>query len=137
METVPPKTKTSMKQEQVANGRAQARATTSKLRVGVVGLGRMGRRHAFNILHRVPGATLLCACSPAEPDLAWADDFLVPHGVHVVPTFEEMIETPGLEAVIIASATSLHASQTATALHRGLHVLCEKPICKTVKEVSI
>jgi myo-inositol 2-dehydrogenase/D-chiro-inositol 1-dehydrogenase len=47
-----------------------------------------------------------------------------------------MIETPGLDAVIIASATFSHATQTAKALERGLHVLCEKPVCKTVKEVS-
>lgn len=107
-----------------------------RLQVGVVGIGRMGRRHAINILHEVPRATLLCACSPAEADLVWADEHLVPHGVHVVPTFEEMIETPGLEAVIIASATHLHTSQTTAALERGLHVLCEKPVCQTLDEVS-
>ncbi|CAH0019643.1 unnamed protein product [Clonostachys rhizophaga] len=86
-----------------------------RLQVGVVGIGRMGRRHAMNILHEVPRATLLCACSPAEADFVWADEHLVPHGVHVVPTFEEMIETPGLEAIIIASATHLHTSQTMAA----------------------
>jgi len=95
----------------------------------------MGRRHAFNVLHRVPQTTLVCACSPAEPDLIWADEFLTPHGVRVTKTFEEMIEAPGLEAVIIASATSLHTTQTAMALKKGLHVLCEKPICKTLEEV--
>ncbi|CAI6031990.1 unnamed protein product [Clonostachys chloroleuca] len=106
-----------------------------RLQVGVVGIGRMGRRHAINILHEVPRATLLCACSPAEADFVWADEHLVPHGVHVVPTFEEMIETPGLEAVIIASATHLHTSQTTAALERGLHVLCEKPVCQTLDEL--
>jgi myo-inositol 2-dehydrogenase/D-chiro-inositol 1-dehydrogenase len=119
------------------NGGNHSPKAASKLQVGVVGLGRMGRRHAFNVLHRVPQAALLCACSPAEPDLVWAQEFLVPHGVHVTSTFEQMIETPGLDAVIIASATFLHASQTALALDRGIHVLCEKPVCKTVKEVSI
>jgi len=112
-----------------------AQKASPKLKVGVVGLGRMGRRHAFNVLHRVPQTTLVCACSPAEPDLIWADEFLTPHGVRVTKTFEEMIEAPGLEAVIIASATSLHTTQTAMALKKGLHVLCEKPICKTLEEV--
>jgi myo-inositol 2-dehydrogenase/D-chiro-inositol 1-dehydrogenase len=46
-----------------------------------------------------------------------------------------MIETPGLDAVIIASATFLHTTQTATALRKGLYVLCEKPVCKTLEEV--
>lgn len=107
-----------------------------KLNVGLVGLGRMGRRHAFNVLHQVPRATLLCACSPSDDDLAWASENLVPYGVRVVPTFEEMIETAGLQAVIIASATPLHLGHTITALDKGIHVLCEKPICKNIDEVS-
>lgn len=107
-----------------------------KLGVGVVGLGRMGRHHALNILHRVPRATLVCACSPMQTDLVWADEHLVPHGTRVVPTFEEMIETGGLDAVIIASATPFHASQTTAALKKGIHVLCEKPVCQSLGEVS-
>lgn len=97
----------------------------------------MGRRHAINILHSTPRATLLCACSPAEPDLVWAAAELEPHGVTVVPTFEEMIETPGLEAVIIASATPLHKEQTVAALEKGVHVLCEKPVCTSLGEVRL
>ncbi len=34
------------------------------VRVGIVGVGRMGRRHAENLAHRVPGADLVAACSP-------------------------------------------------------------------------
>lgn len=112
------------------------KAPPQRINVGVVGIGRMGRRHAINILHQVPRANLLCACSPAEADLVWGIQELEPHGVRVVPTFEEMIETPGLEAVIISSATYLHYEQTIAALDRKIHVLCEKPICKTIGEVS-
>lgn len=90
----------------------------------------------MNILHQVPRARLVCACSPAEADIVWADEHLVPYGVRVVRTFEEMIETPDLAAVIIASATHLHTSQTKVCLERGLHVLCEKPVCQNLSEVS-
>ena len=113
----------------------QRKDAMKKLRVGVVGLGRMGRRHAINILHKVPRATLLCACSPAEVDLLWAAEHLEPHDVHVTATFEEMIETTGLEAIIIASATPLHGEQSMVALRKGIHVLCEKPLCKDYNEV--
>ena len=115
---------------------AQKNNATRRLKVGLVGIGRMGRHHAMNLLHRTPRADLICACSPAEADLVWADEHLVPHGVDVVPSFEEMIESPGLEAVLIASATYLHTSQTTTALDKGLHILCEKPVCQTLDEVS-
>jgi myo-inositol 2-dehydrogenase/D-chiro-inositol 1-dehydrogenase len=107
-----------------------------KLNVGVVGIGRVGQSHALNFLHKVPRANLLCACSPKDSDIVWADEHLVPYGVRVCRTFEEMIDTPQLEAVIIASATSLHMEHTIAALDRGIHVLCEKPVCTSVDEVS-
>lgn len=106
-----------------------------KLQIGVVGIGRMGRRHALNVLNLAPRADLLCACSPAPGDLEWAKDAIVPFGAKVTATFEEMIEIPGLEAVIIASATALHARQTRVALERGIHVLCEKPVTFSLQEV--
>ncbi|KAH7134269.1 NAD-binding Rossmann fold oxidoreductase family protein [Dactylonectria macrodidyma] len=111
-------------------------AQQKTLNVGVVGIGRMGQRHALNILRLVPKAKLLCACSPAEADLIWAKEHLIPHGVKVFSTYEEMIETPGLEAIIISSLTELHMKHTVGALDRGIHVLCEKPICRSVSELS-
>lgn len=109
--------------------------TPIKLNVGVVGIGRMGQSHALNLLHKTPRAHLLCACSPAEQDLKWGREHLAPHGVKLYSTFDEMIETPGLQAIVIASLSALHAEQTKAALARGIHVLCEKPVCTTVKEV--
>ncbi|KAI6828051.1 NAD-binding Rossmann fold oxidoreductase family protein [Hortaea werneckii] len=107
-----------------------------RLKVGVVGLGRMGRAHAYNIVHSVPNATLVCACSPAPADLEWAQEALEPYDVKVVTSFEEMIEFPGLEAVIIASSTFLHAAQSIKALAKGIHVLCEKPVSKSIQEME-
>ena len=106
-----------------------------KLNVGVVGIGRKGQRQALNLLHKVPRANLLVACSPAEADLRWAETHLKPHGVQIFATFEELIDTPGLEAIIVASATALHLEHTTAALDQGIHVLCEKPVCKSVDEV--
>ena len=107
------------------------------LNVGVVGIGRMGQRHATNVLRLVPRARLVCACSPADSDIEWAEEHLVPSGVAVFRTFEEMIDFPGLEAVVIASATALHYNHTLESLKRGIHVLCEKPVAPSVDEVSV
>ena len=120
----------------VLNG-DQAASKPRLLNVGVVGIGRMGQRHAMNLLRLVPRAKLVCACSPAEADLRWADEHLVPSGVAVFRTFEEMVEFPALQAVVIASATALHYTHTVECMRRGIHVLCEKPVAPSVDEVSL
>lgn len=106
------------------------------LKFGVVGIGRMGQKHALNILRLVPRAKLVCACSPAKADLEWAESNLVPHGIAISPTFEEMIQFPGLDAVVIASSTEFHYQHTKASLQRGIHVLCEKPLAQTAEQVE-
>jgi myo-inositol 2-dehydrogenase/D-chiro-inositol 1-dehydrogenase len=51
-------------------------AAAARLRVGVVGLGRLGKRHAENLAYRVPGAAVVAACSPVEEERAWAREAL-------------------------------------------------------------
>ena len=79
-----------------------------QLAIGVVGLGRIGRQHALNALHYVPRTKLLCACSPMDQDIEWAEEHLVPYGVKIYPSFDEMLQHPGLEALLIASTTKVH-----------------------------
>lgn len=96
----------------------------------------MGQVHALNILRLCPRARLVCVCSPAKADLEWAARELTPNGIAVFPTFEEMIDYPGLDAVVIASITELHYEHTKEALKRRIHVLCEKPISQTVEQLQ-
>ncbi|KAK5296478.1 hypothetical protein LTR99_008845 [Exophiala xenobiotica] len=113
-----------------------SRSRPRVLRFGLVGIGRMGQLHALNILRLVPQAQLVCACSPAKADLEWAETNLIPHGVAVYPTFEEMIQFPGLDAVVVASLSELHYQHTKASLERGIHVLCEKPVTQTVEQLQ-
>jgi predicted dehydrogenase len=109
--------------------------TSLKANIGVVGLGRMGQRHALNVLHQVPRARLFAVCSPAPHEIEWAKKDLEPEGVQVFDTFEAMIRTSGLDAVVIASPSELHFSQTLAAMELGIHVLCEKPVTKDTAQV--
>jgi len=109
--------------------------TKAKANVGVVGLGRMGQRHALNVLHQVPRAKLFAVCTPAPHEIEWAKTNLVPEGVLVFESFDKMIVTLGLDAVVIASPTELHITQTLAAMKLGIHVLCEKPVTRDLSKV--
>ena len=69
----------------------------NRLRVGIAGLGRMGRRHAENLARRVPNAELVAACDPGADELGWAERQL---GVaHCYADYAAMLAQPDLEAV--------------------------------------
>lgn len=105
-------------------------AAVERVRCAVIGVGMMGSEHAA-ILARSPAAELVVACD-TNPGAAAA----VPPGVRLVADLEAALDTPGLEAVIIATPQSNHRAAVAAALDRGLAVLCEKPIAHTLEDAD-
>jgi len=102
------------------------------VRVGIVGVGRMGRRHAENLATRVPGAQLVAACSPIGEELEWARDALgVPN---VYRDYHELLRQPSVDAVFLVTPNTLHPAQIIDALKAGKHVFCEKPLSLVLDE---
>ncbi|MFF0867335.1 Gfo/Idh/MocA family oxidoreductase [Nonomuraea sp. NPDC003560] len=86
------------------------------MRVGLLGLGRIGAFHAVNL-----------AAHPLVDELIVADPVRTsPYGRPGDP-FEA-------DAVVIATPTSTHAELLIRACERGVPVLCEKPVAGTVAE---
>lgn len=108
-----------------------------KLKIAAAGLGRMGKRHALNFLNRAPRAELVAAFSPDPAELAWAKQHLEPFGVTLYDDYDKMIQQPGLMAVVIGTATSVHAEEAIKAMEKNLHVLCEKPLSTSIAIVSL
>lgn len=108
-----------------------------RLRIAISGLGRMGARHANHFLHRTPKAELVAAFTPEPKEAAWAKEHLEPWGVKVYNDFDQMLKHEGLEAVCVATVTTVHAEQTIKAIEAGKHVLCEKPLSTKLDIVCI
>jgi myo-inositol 2-dehydrogenase/D-chiro-inositol 1-dehydrogenase len=107
-------------------------AAAGRVRVGVVGLGRLGKRHAENLAYRVPGAALAAACSPLEDERAWARDALPEPRLY--GDYADLLADPGVDAVWLVTPSSLHAQQIIDALRAGKHVFCEKPLSLDLAE---
>ncbi len=106
---------------------------TNCLKVGVIGLGGMGRRHA-KVCAVLPDVHLK-AISDASPERLAA----VAGELKVQETYQDgyaMIERGGLDAVVIALPNYLHADFSIRALRNGLHVLVEKPIASNVQDAE-
>ena len=78
----------------------------NKVRIGVVGLGRLGQQHADNIVNKIRNARLSAVCSVQENELYRAKK---EWGVNQCNTdYDEMIEQVDLDAVAIISPSNLH-----------------------------
>jgi predicted dehydrogenase len=96
---------------------------STQVRLGIIGLGVMGRTHATNILAgKVPRLQLTAVAETDPAKLA-----LVP-GVKAFASLDEMIASGAIDAVLIATPHFQHTSMGIQALQAGLHVLVEKPI---------
>ena len=98
----------------------------------MVGLGRLGKRHAENLAYRVPGAALVAACSPLEDERAWARDALPEPRLY--GDYADLLADPDVDAVWLVTPSSLHAQQIVDALRAGKHVFCEKPLSLDLAE---
>ena len=100
--------------------------------VGILGLGVHGSRYANHILQGdVPQARLIAAHRrDAEKGAAFAEE----HGCRYEPTPDGILQDENIDAAVIAAPPSAHAELTALAAAAGKHVLCEKPMARTVSE---
>jgi UDP-N-acetylglucosamine 3-dehydrogenase len=94
------------------------------LRVGVAGLGMMGRHHA-RVWSEVPGAELVAV---ADADKAAVERITHGRTVRGFMTIDEMLDGASLDALSIAVPTSLHETIATAAMERGIAVMIEKPL---------
>ncbi|MBO2519318.1 MAG: hypothetical protein CW349_06450 [Firmicutes bacterium] len=116
-------------------GKTTVSPTTGKevaslaLRVGVVGVGSMGKNHA-RIYAQMPGRVKLVGV--ADIDAAQAQQVAHLYECEAYTDYRELLDR--VDAVSIAVPTSLHFETAAHFLERGIHVLLEKPMTSTVEE---
>ena len=102
------------------------------LSVAIVGLGRLGKRHALNLQFRIANAQIVAACSPLPDELDWARENL--GEVSCYADYQDVLNDPAVQAVVLVTPTTLHAEQIIAALQAGKHVFCEKPLALNISD---
>jgi predicted dehydrogenase len=107
-------------------------ATTRRPRLGVLGAGWIG-------LHRMKAviasgiADVVAIAEPLSEAMARAAE--IASGAEAVASLDDLIDA-GLDGILIATPTAMHAEQAIRALDRGVAVFCQKPVGRTAAEVS-
>jgi inositol 2-dehydrogenase len=104
----------------------------AKLRVAVVGVGRIGLTHAESLARRVRGADLVAVTTSDEERATEARRACGDVAVH--PSLDALLAAEELDAVCIASSTSAHADNVVQCAQAGLHIFCEKPLALTLSD---
>ncbi len=111
---------------------------SSKVRLGIIGVGNMGSGHIANILAgRCPEIEVAAVADINPARLEYAQSKIP--GVAVFNTAEEMLDSGLVEAVIVAVPHYFHPKYVMECFKRGIHVMCEKPAgvyTKQVKEMN-
>src|SRR5262245_1477259 len=97
-----------------------------RLRLGVIGAGRIGKLHAENIAARVPEAAV-AAIADINGAAAQAVAERLP-GVRATDDYHALLADPNIDAVLVCSSTDTHATVAVEAAEAGKHIFCEKPI---------
>jgi myo-inositol 2-dehydrogenase/D-chiro-inositol 1-dehydrogenase len=105
-----------------------------KLRVGVIGAGRIGKVHAETVAFRIPEAELRAIVDVnAEAAKGLAQRCSVPR-VGAAPN--DILRDPEIDAVLICSSTDTHADLIIDAARASKHIFCEKPIDYSLAKID-
>ena len=95
-------------------------------------MGIMGADHVETVTRAVSGAEI-CAVADIDPKRAEEAAARVP-GAKAFASAELLIESPEVDAIIIASSDATHAQYVTACISARKPVLCEKPLAPTVTE---
>lgn len=107
----------------------------NKVRIGVIGLGNIGAKHA-EYLYRgeVPGAELAAVCDRNASHRQWAQAHLG-DGTQIFENVDKFLAAKVVDGILIAIPHYSHPAVAIQGLEQGYHVLLEKPAGVYTKQV--
>jgi UDP-N-acetyl-2-amino-2-deoxyglucuronate dehydrogenase len=102
------------------------------MRVGLLGAGNISDTHA-RAARAIPGIEIAAVCGANREKVARLANT---YGGVAYDAVDAFLAHRPMDIVAIGSPSGLHAEQAIAAMHRGLHVLVEKPLDVTVAKVD-
>ena len=106
----------------------------SKIGVGVIGTGRIGKLHIEHLCQNIPNAEVVAICSlDTEIAETLTEQFNIPK---ITSDYLTLLTDSQIDAVIVASSTDTHVEICQAAAKAGKHIFCEKPIALDLKKID-
>ena len=104
-------------------------------RVVLVGAGGYGRLYVEALTSQDMGAELTAICD-IDPNLAEHVPQIRQRQIPVYPTLDAFFAKDSADLAVLVSPVHFHTDMVLSCLEHGVNVLCEKPLCLTVKEAA-
>jgi len=116
-------------------GFLKERKVSNTIKLGIIGLGRLGLEHAKNIHFHIPSAELYAVCSVVEAELEKAKKLFSPK--LVTNDYHELFANPELDGIVISTNSQTHCKIICEAVNSGVkHIYTEKPIGMSMDEID-
>ncbi|SER42948.1 Predicted dehydrogenase [Gracilibacillus ureilyticus] len=107
-----------------------------KVKIGIIGVGNMGRSHAHKLSNgEVNGAVLTAVCDASVEKLDWIRTNL-PEEIQLFQDEDDFLNNADIDAIVIATPHYFHPPTAMKAFEKGLHVMLEKPAGTYTKNVQ-
>lgn len=104
-----------------------------ELKIGLIGSGTISECH-LEAYRQNPKARLFAICDLNETR---ARETAIKYNIpNVYTDYRQLFANPEVDAISICTWNNTHAEISIAALEAGVHVLCEKPLCKSVAEAK-
>lgn len=104
-----------------------------KVNIGVIGVGGVGGGNAKTLAGLGENVVALC-----DVDSEILEKRAQSHpGAHKYADFRQMLDKEKLDGIVVATPDHSHAYISITAMKRGLHVYCQKPLTRTISEARL
>ena len=103
------------------------------INIAVIGVGRMGSKHAYNLAKRVKNSNLVAIC---DVDTQKANLMAKKLKAKAYYDVDEMLKSEQLDGVVIATPHYSHVKIAKKCIEKGINILCEKPISVTTLEAK-
>ena len=107
-----------------------------KLKVGIIGCGGIANGKHMPSLSKLDTVEMTAFCDIIVERAEKAAKEYGVDGARVYEDYNEMLQKEELDVVHVCTPNNAHAPASIAAMEAGCHVMCEKPMAKTVKEAE-
>ncbi|MFD2673635.1 Gfo/Idh/MocA family protein [Marinicrinis sediminis] len=108
-----------------------------KLKIGIIGCGGIANAKHMPSLSKLDTVEMVGFTDHEQARAQKAADEYGSLDAKIYPTYMDLLADEAIEVVHVCTSNASHAEITIAALEAGKHVMCEKPIAKTVAEAKL